>query len=574
MGSAISLKGLTVTYPQTVVPALDHIDLDISKGERVGIIGKSGSGKSTMLKCLNGIVPQIVPADMKGAILVDGVSTENMLPNELASKVGLVFEDPETQIVAPTVSEDITFGPINLGLPREEVLKRLDYGLEVSRLRDAAKRSPTMLSGGQKQSLVVGGILAMYPTVLALDEPLTGLDPTGKERVVRILKEYTQRNADSTLVISEGGTNIDYLIDLVDRLVAIHNGKVVHDGTVDEVLSNRKLFDSEVVSPPQLVEISNRLGLPSLPRTVDDAVPLVKSMVQKRKRADAVATPSATTESRRPIIEVKNLHHVYPPNVNALDGVSINIYDGEFLALIGQNGSGKTTLAYHLAGLLKATKGFNSHILIDGKSIDAMPVAELRKYVGYVFQNPRDQFFAQTVHEEIAYSLVMRGTPREQALEEARKFAETYHFNNLLEASVPQLSRAEASVVAMFAIAIAKPRVMIVDEPAGGADEFESRRLYTDLRNLKASGMTIVVITHDMKRTLEFAERVVVMNNGRILIEGDPFSVFRERETLSQAWIKPPVLSELEAKLQSETGIVVNARTATELRTMLTGDAS
>jgi energy-coupling factor transport system ATP-binding protein len=431
-----------------------------------------------------------------------------------------------------------------------------------------------MLSGGQKQSLVIGGILAMYPTVLALDEPLTGLDPTGKERVVRILKEYAERNPSATIVISEGGTNIDYLIGLVDRLIAIHNGKIVHDGTIDEVLSNRKLFDEEVVSPPQLVEISNRLGFPSQPRTVDEALPLLKALAQKARKVGKVAAPAVVPAGRRPIVEVTDVHHVYPPNVNALDGVSVNIYDGEFLALIGQNGSGKTTLAYHLAGLLKATKGFNSKILIDGKSIDEMPVAELRKYVGYVFQNPRDQFFAETVQEEIAYSLVMRGTLKEAAMEEARKFAQTYHFENLLGMSVPQLSRAEASVVAMFAIAITKPRVLIVDEPAGGADEFESRRLYTDLRNLKASGMTIVVITHDMKRTLEFAERVVVMNNGKVLLEGDPFSVFRERETLSQAWIKPPVLSELEAKLQKETGIVANARTATELRTMLTGDAS
>ncbi len=563
-----------MTYPQAGTPALDHLDLDISKGERVGIIGKSGSGKSTMLKSLNGIVPQIVPADVKGEITVDGVNTANMLPNELASKVGLVFEDPETQIVAPTVSEDITFGPINLGLSRDEVLKRLDYGLDVSRLRDAARRSPTMLSGGQKQSLVIGGILAMYPMVLALDEPLTGLDPTGKERVVKILKEYAERNPDSTVVISEGGTNIDYLIGLVDRLVAIHNGKVIHDGTVDEVLSNRKLFDDGLVSPPQLVEISNCLGLPSIPRTVDEALPFVKSLAQKRRSAMKVPEQAVAPESRSPIIQVTDLHHVYPPNVNALDGVSMNIYDGEFLALIGQNGSGKTTLAYHLAGLLKPTKGFNSKIMIDGKSIEDMPVAELRKYVGYVFQNPRDQFFAETVQEEIAYSLVMRGSTREVALEEARKFAQAYHFDSLLPLSVPLLSRAEASVVAMFAIAIAKPRVLIIDEPAGGADEFESRRLYTDLRNLKENGMTIVVITHDMKRTLEFAERVVVMNNGKVLLEGDPFSVFREKETLSQAWIKPPVLSELEAKLLSETGITLNARTATELRTMLMGDAT
>ncbi len=370
----VDARDYSFRYLRGKEPALKNITLSIEPGTVLGVVGKAGAGKSTLLKALMGIVPHIEPGYMEGELVVAGKSIRDNDVSEMAHHVSIVLETPEVQIFSLTVKDDIAFGPANLGLPRQEIWDRVRYAIAESELQGFEDRNPNNLSGGEQQSLALAGALAMRPKLLAMDEPVSMLDPLGKERVMGIMERVT-RTGGATTIISESGADIEAIAEKVDRVVALHEGRILVDGGPETLADVR--MEEIGVGRPQVSELFDQLRqagvqVEAIPTTLPAAEEGVRRLLGDRK-IKAVRLPGDYRNGRSKrtfgdvIVDVSDLRHTYPPDVRALRGVSLQIRSGEIVGVIGQNGSGKTTMARHLVGLLKPTSKTSRVTVLGGR---------------------------------------------------------------------------------------------------------------------------------------------------------------------------------------------------------------
>jgi len=355
---SLKLNDVSLTYTWRAEPlpytSLKGVDFKVKKGEVFGILGPTGSGKSSLLLCLNAIVPRLIPGVIKGEILVDGLSTADHQVHELAQHIGLVLPDPSYGVVAITVEDDIAFGPSNLSLPPEEIRRRVDFALEACRLKGYEQRSTGDLSGGESQSLAIASVIAMMPPIIALDEPITMLDPVGKSRVLQVIRDLN-KEYNTTIVITEAGGDIEYFAPILDRVAIINEGEIVGIGAPKDIFVDEEIMGKiPGVLPPQVTRLLLDLEPgEDPPLTVSEGADRLRKMVDSGRLTlkERKKRTRRRRASKEPIITIRNLHHVYPglrEGIPALKGIDLDIYPGEYLGLIGQNGSGKTTLSYHL----------------------------------------------------------------------------------------------------------------------------------------------------------------------------------------------------------------------------------
>jgi energy-coupling factor transport system ATP-binding protein len=536
----VELRNVSFTYWQADRPALQDISLQIPAGQFVVITGPTGAGKSTFLQLLNGLIPHQIPGTLQGEVLIRGKSTSGASVAELSREVGMVFEDPDTQIVSLTVEDDVAFGPSNLGFTAEDIRANVRQALEYTRLRGFEERNPFTLSGGEMQSLAMAGILAMRPGILALDEPTSMLDPVGRARIVSILKSLAA-DANTTIVVAE--QNPELVIELADRVLLFDEGVIIADGTPQQVFGDVETLVRVGVKLPPMVEVFWQLrqrGLwkAALPFTVQDATAALGPKLHYRGAA-ANAGVISSRQVDDPIVDVKRLDHRYGDQVAALKSVSAEFQRGEMTAIVGQNGSGKSTLALHLVGILQPTNP-DARVEVDGLNVRTTPLRELIRHVNYVFQNPDDQLFQETVAQEIEYGLKNLGVAegeRKRRLEWA-----VAHFGLQPYVDLPpkSLRRGLRTTTAVASIVAMQPAVLVVDEPTTGLDRRESLEIMQVLAGLADSGTTVIFITHEMDLVAQFARRVVVMHAGRTLIDGSPAKVFSELPVLQQASLSQP----------------------------------
>ncbi|MCD6513845.1 MAG: ATP-binding cassette domain-containing protein [Candidatus Odinarchaeota archaeon] len=556
---SVEFRDFSFTYLGRKKPALKNINLKINKGESVAIIGPIGAGKSTLLKALNGLVPYEFPGKREGELYINGIDVSKKTISELAQHVGIVLENPATQTFALTVMEDVAFGPSNLGLDKEEILRRVDFALEATRLKGLERRNPNELSGGQQQSLAIAGIMAMQPDIIALDEPLSMLDPVGKYQVLEVIKSITkQRNM--TLIITESGPDIEVIPYFVNRVILMNNGEVLLDGPTDEVLSN-ELVEKVGVKLPQVTDLAFEMRKrisPNIkvPVTLEEAIEILRSLgmnsnnikvTEKFKNkidSELKSYKSIITSTEKPAILVKNLSFTYEGGVQALKDISLKIMPGEMVGLIGQNGSGKTTLALNIVGLLKSNDP-NSVVLVDGLDVKTTPLKQIITHVNYVFQNPDNQLFSKTVYEEMAYGPKMLGFPEDVIESRIDEMLKLFGLEDYKEDYIIGLPRNIKTILAIASIFTIKPKHIIIDEPTTGLDSESSKRVMEVLKHLNQQGHTIIIITHDMKLVAEFCKRVIVMYEGRILLDGPTRLVFSRKDVLEKAFIKPPQIAQL-----------------------------
>lgn len=538
---AVALQNVSFTYWEAEEPSLRNIDLEVEVGQFVLITGPTGAGKSTFLMLLNGLIPHLLHGKLTGNVLINGQDTKTKTVPELATQVGMTFEDPDTQIVSLTVEDDVAFGPSNSGAGREETSRRVQDALYRTRLCGMEERNPFTLSGGQKQGLAIAGVLAMNPKILVLDEPLSMLDPVGRAMVVEILKDLVE-NSGSTVIIAE--QNPEPFLELADRILVFDHGQVIKDGSVREVFKDvGKLSEIGVKLPPvvELFQILRNSGyfLNDFPLTVKEAAGLLKPLLGGTHPPVASTSKNDKNDGAEPIITTRNVQHRYNESVLALTGVDLEIQANTITAILGQNGCGKTTLAKHLIQVLSPTNQ-EAEITVAGLDVSQTSQRQLLKHINYVFQNPDDQLFQDSVEAEVAYGPKNLGLEKEQIAKNVDLVLKFFSLSDFREIPPKQLERGLRTKTTIASIVAMDPTILIIDEPTTGLDILDSITIFEILQHLVQVGKTIVFISHEMDFVARFAQQVVVMHEGEIVLQGTPAQIFAEEEKLQRLSLIPP----------------------------------
>jgi len=554
------------------------ISFHIKKGTVTVFLGDSQSGNSTVLGMLNRLVPCNIPGKLEGDIVVDGVNIVKTSANlrDMATKIGFVLQQPDLQIVSLTVKGDITFGPQCLGYAVDEINKWSDFAIEAVRLKGFEVRNPKTLSGGEIQALAIGGVLAMNPKILAMVDPVAALDPMGKTRVYSILK-HIRKEYGTTILLSEPGMNIESATEIADRIVVMSKGEIVADDAPSKVFENEFAVRVGIPEVTQLfikLRGKNRRLVPKLPATLDDAERMTRQLLEGKRIKTPERTKVEVKKRREPIIRIKNLRHTfaaYPP-VEALKGIDLEIYPGEFVGLIGNNGGGKSTLALHLVGIWKPTNK-DAEVIVDGLDVanKKTTIQEILPHINYVFQNPDVQLFCQTVEDEMAYGLQKLKKPakeRESLIAAALKRFNIEAYRKQYIMHLPRDVKtylAEASVVAM------DPKVLIIDEPTGGLDMDGATLMMESLLGLNEAGKTIIIITHDQKVVAKYCGRVIAMGQGNIILDGSTREVYSQHKKLEEFQLAPPQITQLGQRL-SDLGFPDDVLSIDEMYDLITSN--
>jgi energy-coupling factor transport system ATP-binding protein len=531
--AALTVDQVRFRYRGSAEQALRGVTLSVGPGRFVALMGATGAGKSTLCRCANGLVPQFHAGEFGGSVTACGVPVSETPVRSNAGLVGVVFQDFDAQLVSSDVSLEVAFAMENLGLPREEMQARVTEVLGRFGLAGFERRDPETLSGGEKQRLAIASVLAARPQLLVLDEPTTDLDPQGKAEVFAAAEHLAREGL--TVLMAEHEP--DYAL-AADRVVVLAEGQVAYDGPSDALLTDPARCRELGVRPPEVPACFAAIGAAQRPTTVEDAVRQGRELgleLDPEAFADLGAEEAArTARYGEPIIEVRDLVHEYTPGVEAVAGVSLAIRRGEFVALLGQNGSGKTTLAKHLNGLLRPTKG--SVWVAGGAAQESRGHERTRPpAVGYVFQDPDHQIFCATVRDEVAFGPKMLGLDL-RCVDEA---LEATGLTEVAEVDPFTLTKGERQAVAVASALACDPQVLVLDEPTTGLDGPQQERMLALLRDLNARGKTIIIITHAMWAAAAYAHRVIVMAEGKVLVDAPTREVFGNAEALAQAHLRP-----------------------------------
>lgn len=537
-------------YPQSQTDTLRSLHFFIEKGDIVGLMGPTGAGKTTSLMLTNGLIPHFLEGNLEGNVIANSMDTKRYRVQTLSSFIGLVLQDPETQIFGITVEKDVAFGPSNLKYDKEKIQKSISYTLNSVGLAGYEKRLTAELSGGEKQRLAIAGVLAMQPEILVLDEPTSELDPEGRLGIFELLAEL-KRSRNVTVLVSAHDS--EEILQFVRKLIVLNNGGIAWEGTPDRLFKDILLTKKLGIRPPEIAEIGyelSKIGIfkkEDIPLTLDDARRRLSEILKTKTPADQEKPNSPLKQDRKPVIEISSLHYSYGKKHPALKGLNLEIYEGEFVALIGKNGAGKTTFSKHLNGLLRPTSG---EIKIYGKNIAGLSIGELSKSVGYVFQNPDHQIFSSSVREEIEYGLRSYNISEE---EKRKRVADAIEFVGLtgFEKRHPfTLGKGERQKLAVATVLAMEPQILVIDEPTTGQDWSGTQQMMKMIRQLHQKQHTILIITHDMRIAAEYADRVIVFSNGQIELDGIPSRVFSQIDKLKACSVSPPLSAVLAHQLQ------------------------
>ncbi|MGE5221469.1 MAG: ABC transporter ATP-binding protein [Omnitrophica WOR_2 bacterium] len=548
----VSLNSVTFHYEDEKPPALQDIKLEISPGEIILLTGPTGSGKSTLLQVMAGVAPHVTGGTIQGQVEVAGQDV-NHSPGSCRGKVGLVFQDPEPQLISLTVEDEVAFGPENLLLPRSEVLDRVDWAIKQCRLEAVRDELVYALSGGQKQRIAIAAGLAMKPDLLLMDGPLTNLDPQGGLEVLSTIKELIASQSTQTVVISSN--KIDNLLPLATRILVIDCGKIILDGSPEQILYEHSeelaalgLFIPEVASLWPVLRKHDPES--KLPRSVEQAVAQLRDLNPGRN-----ARPDSNAfNGEEVVISAQDIHFGYGSNP-VLHGVDLDVQKREFLAIVGQNGSGKSTMMSLVTGLRMPGKGTIQVLGQDTRKRSP------QGHVGYVFQYPEHQFCGKTIDEELRFGLSERLRAEELDARVANILA-LIGMQGKEQESPYSLSVGEKRMLSVATMLVLQPEILILDEPTTGLD----RRLTVNLMRILTEfvdrhGMTVIQVSHDMEQIAEFCTRVVVIDAGKAIFSGTPRELFLNSAILKQAKLEPPpICSIAKALFPMETTIPITVQ--------------
>ncbi len=547
---------------------LKGVDLTIKKGEFIALLGRNGSGKTTFSKQLNAIL-----RPSEGTVTVDEMGTRDAEKlYDIRQHVGMVFQNPDNQMVAANVEEEVAFGPENLGMESDTIVARVKQALEQVRMWKRRKTAPNHLSGGQKQRIAIAGILAMHPDYIVLDEPTAMLDPKGRKEVMEALQRLNQEQEMTVILITHDMEEAA----LAGRVILLADGQVRFDGTPEDFFGEdallaemgmeaplsyrvRKLIDSDVfekkIGDARVEEatIDKREKVAEYDKTGREWE-ASSELVDKKKNKKAEAE---TDEKNQALLSLQHVSYIYSPGTAyekvALDDVNLSLGKGEIVGLAGHTGSGKSTMIQLLNGLLKPTSGT---VTFEGKDIHAKGYSGnyLRSKVGMVFQYPEHQMICDTVWEDVAFGPGKQGLTGEACetrVEEALRFVdlpEKYY-----QASPLQLSGGQKRRVAIAGVLAMHPEYIILDEPAAGLDAAGKREIFDRIRRMsREQGIGVLLVSHSMEDLAEYADRIIVLDDGKKILDDRPAEVFAERETLETCGLDVPEAVKFADRLRAE----------------------
>jgi energy-coupling factor transporter ATP-binding protein EcfA2 len=548
--SLIRLREFSFSYNGADRPALNNINLTVEDGQFVLLTGASGSGKSTLCRVFNGLVPHFYGGKISGQAEVQGLDILKTPPKELATKVGMVFQDPENQLVTTDVEREIAFGLENLGYPKNLIARRIEEALDTAGIANLRFARHQELSGGEKQKVAIASVLALHPEILVLDEPTSELDPQSAEEVLRLLERLNDELGLTVILIEQ---RLDRVVHLVDRLLVMGGGEIIADGTPREVMGG----DTEGlgIGLPPVIRLMRQLqgkelALNGLPLTVKDArLQLQKALKSVKQTAFADAGASS-----KPVLNVDKLWFSYGERV-VLRNINLDIERGGFIGIMGRNASGKTTLVKQFNGLLKPTRG---RVRLEGVDTRKSTAAELSRRVGYVFQNPNDHLFADSVEDEIAFSLRNRGADESEITKAVAEMLDEFELGRYRKSYPRNLSGGEKQRVALASVLAGRPEIIVLDEPTRGMDYILKKKLVSYLDDYRRRGNTVIMVSHDVETIAECAQRVVLLSEGRVVVEGN------KREVMAKALLFSPQINRL-AQALSGYGVADTTLTVGEM---------
>ena len=545
--------------------ALRDVTLSIGAGEFVGVIGPSGAGKSTLASVMSGAIPHHYRGALYGATLVDGHDTCDVTLTDISQIVGSVLQDIDTQMVASVVEDEMLFGLENFGVPHDQIEERIAQTLETVGISNLREREIATLSGGQKQKVAIAAILAMHPRVLVLDEPTAALDPASSTLVFDTLRKVREESV--TVVVIE--QKVALLSEYCDRILVMSKGSLVLDGTPREVFSHGDELRRIGVDSPRVARVYNSLakdglvsGAPCL--TVPEAAEVITGLVQPASKVSChvasaeeevrekgfragskhVAAPRPHAEGADPVVSLEDVCFAYPGGTASVDHLDMRVYPGEVVGIVGQNGAGKTTLTKLLNGLLRPASGT---VRMAGLDTHEVPTSAIAAHCATLFQNPDYQLCKDTVLEEVACSLTLQGVDEKEARERASAVIE--HFGLPADEAPFSLSRGQRQMVALASVVVMEPEVVLLDEPTSGLDYRECMTVMDTVSKMAERGCAVIMVCHDMEVVSDFAERIVVMANGRILDRGGTLEMFSNAKLMQEASVRAPQVIELSEVL-------------------------
>lgn len=567
----VRIAALHVDYPSPLldgapVPALRGIDLALAPGSFIAVMGPVGAGKSTLCLALNGAIPHAIDGDLAGTVEVCGMDTRAASMGRLSAQVGLLLEDVEAQLFSASVADEVAFGLEGLGLPPPEIEARLRWALDWVGLSGLEQRVPRTLSGGQQKRLALASLLAMQPRLLVLDEPTAGLDPRGRHEVLAAIDRMRQDSSGMTVLMAT--QDAEAVARFAGRVLVLHEGRIALDGSPQQLFTDPDSLarlDAWGIDVPQLARLGQRTGQNLFtaagldPRAAGQvllksgffsapviACPLGRAGSVSDKAlpdaaqngpGDRVVADAPRDDGIAPIVQVRGLGHRYPgTDAPALTGVDLELYPGEWLAIVGVNGSGKSTLIRHLNGLLKPSEG---RVTVDGQDTRGAQIGELARVVSYLPQNPGLLLFASTVRREVAYGprqLGLRGDALEARVTETLERVGLVGYAGYPPAVLSYGLRRQVALASVLAM---QAPVLALDEPASGLDRGAAGRLLAVIAGRQRRGTAVIMITHDLRWAARYAGRVALLHGGRLVACGPTRAILSDVDLLAGAGLDP-----------------------------------
>jgi energy-coupling factor transporter ATP-binding protein EcfA2 len=523
------VENLQFRYRDREEPALQDIGLQLEAGEILLVAGPSGCGKTTLARCINGLIPRSYKGDLQGTIVISGQNMQELSLARISQSVGTVLQDPERQILGTKVLNEVAFGLENLGLEREQIIARSEKAMERLRISHLRNRETFSLSGGEKQKVALAGVLAMQPALLLLDEPLASLDPASAVDALQMVRAL----ADEGMAILIVEHRVEDVLKInPDRVIFMQAGRIIYNG---------------------------------LPGGLTDAVDYhevklpAKSILRLARSEPAVKQPAppgpGTDTSHKMLVRFEGVNFHYLPGQPVLQEINFNIRAGDVIAILGANGAGKTTLVKHAIGLLKPTSG---EVWVGDRPTSGMSVAQIAKTLGYVFQSPSHMLFAPTVSEELAFGPGNLGHSPQDTEKEVEQAIDIMNLGGM-EADPPlALSFGQQKRVSIAAVLAMRSRILVMDEPTAGQDY----RNYTDFMDsiLSLPGFdAILFITHDVDLAVVYANRVIMVGDGKVIADGEPHEVLGDYGRLKDCRLVPTSLLDLNLEMYDRTGRFMRA---------------
>ena len=521
----IIADNISFIYDSTEIKALNKLSFKINGGDFILLCGPTGSGKTSLIRSINGLIPHFYHGQFYGYLKINNNDTVESSPIKLAKFVGSVFQNPDNQLFAFNVERELTFALENLGFPREIIKTRIEKVIKLIGLENLRNRIPFSLSSGEKQKVAIASILTLNPDTIILDEPLANLDPKTAKEVIQLLCDLNQKER-KTIIIAEH--RLEYIIPYVQKIMLIADGKISNFASCISILNNKQIYSLGIDLPPLLYwffdQIDNQQLNFSISNQLKEHANLFNILLESKNMLPLSPTNMYYNfnryEKNNPILSLSNIFFSYPETSNSqfsIKNLNFHIFAGEIFGLLGPNGAGKTTLINLILGLIQPSEGT---IYFSNTDITNFSVQKRAKKIGVIFQNPDHQLFSKTVYAEMEFSLKNLNLTKIEIDLRIETYLKQFNLWNLKDSSPFSLSGGQKRKVAIISIIIREPEIIIFDEPTVGLDAIEKKLLEDFILKMQQNGRTVIIISHDINFISQIATRVCIVKEGQIYADG------------------------------------------------------